>query len=126
MKRASLLVRTFLFAGSIVALALAFAPAAIAGDQDFTVVNRTGVEIHQLFVSPHDTDEWEEDILGKGTLEDGDELEVSFSSSEDAAMWDLMIVDDEGNSITWENLDLLEISEVTLHYKNGKSWADTE
>ncbi len=124
MKHASLLVRTFLFAGSIVALA--FAPAAMAGDQDFTVVNKTGVEIHQLFVSPHDTDEWEEDILGRDTLGHGEEVDVTFSSSEDAAMWDLMIVDEDGNSITWENLDLLEISQVTLHYKNGKSWADTE
>jgi hypothetical protein len=32
-------------------------------------------------------------------------------------MWDLKVVDSKGNSITWENLNLLEISTATLHYK---------
>ena len=124
MKLPSLLVRSLLALAAVVAIVAA--PAATAGDQDFSVINDTGVEIHQLFVSPHDTADWEEDILGRDTLADGEELEISFSPNEEAELWDLMVVDADGNSITWENLDLLEISQVTLHYKNGRSWADTE
>lgn len=124
MNHLSFLSRTLLGAMSIVAVA--FSPAAIAGDQDFTVVNATGVEIHQLFVSSHDTDEWEEDILGQDTLAAGDEVEISFSPAEEAELWDLKVVDGDDNSITWESLNLLEISQVTLHYKNGRAWAETE
>lgn len=96
------------------------------GRQDFTVVNATGVEIHELYVSPHSTDEWEEDVLGRDTLPAGDSCEITFDRSERAAMWDLKIVDGEGNSIEWENLNLLEISKATLHYKDGRAWADVE
>jgi|SRR5882672_3363926 len=97
--------------------------AAAQGKQDFTLHNNTGVEIHKLFISPHSTDEWEEDILGKDTLPDGESLEITFSRKETAKLWDMKIVDKEGNSIEWESLNLLEISEVTLHYKDGKATA---
>ena len=99
---------------------------AFAGDQDFTVVNKTGVEIHKLFVSPHSSNDWEEDILGKDTLADGESVDVKFGRSAKAAHWDLKIEDSQGNSLTWENLDLLEISKVTLHYKDGKATADVD
>ena len=31
-----------------------------------------------------------------------------------------------GKSIVWENLNLLEISKVTLHYTDGKASAEVE
>ncbi len=62
-------------------------------------------------------------MLGKDTLADGESLEIKFSRKETAKEWDLKIVDKEGTSIEWENLNLLEISEVTLHYKDGKATA---
>jgi hypothetical protein len=110
-------------------LAISFLVAAIAmaqGKQDFTLHNNTGVEIHKLFISPHDTNEWEEDILGKDTLADGESLEIHFSRKETTKLWDLKIVDKEGTGIEWENLNLLEISEITLHYKDGKATAEVK
>ena len=47
-----------------------------AGDQDFVLVNKTGVEIHALHVSPSDKEEWGDDILGKDTLGDGESAEI--------------------------------------------------
>jgi hypothetical protein len=112
---------------SILALATLFSSVAFAqGKQDFTLVNQTGVEIHELYVSPHSADDWEEDVLGQDTLPSGDSVEITFSPKTKAKMWDLKVVDGKGNSIEWENLNLLEISKVTLHYKNGKAWADLE
>jgi hypothetical protein len=97
-----------------------------AGAQDFTLVNKTGVVINKLFVSPHDADDWQEDVLGQDTLGDGESLEIKFNRGEKAAMWDLRIEDTKGNAIEWENLNLLEISKITLHYENGKATAETE
>ncbi|HEX8708991.1 MAG TPA: hypothetical protein VF723_12160 [Pyrinomonadaceae bacterium] len=94
------------------------------GKQDFTLINQTGMAITELHISPHSTDEWEEDILGQDTLPNGESLEISFDRKEKAAMWDLQITNKDGDTIEWENLNLLEISELTLHYKNGKAWAD--
>src|SRR6185436_11050352 len=50
--------------------------ASTAADQDFTLVNDTGVVIDKLYVSPHDSDDWEEDILGKDTLASGESLDI--------------------------------------------------
>jgi hypothetical protein len=109
------------------ALSMMLIPAGFAqGKQDFTLVNQTGVSINELYVSPHTSNDWEEDILGVDTLPSGESLDITFSRSEKAALWDLKVVDKSGNSITWENLNLLEISKLTLHYKNGKAWADVE
>jgi hypothetical protein len=112
---------------AVFAFSMLFSSTAFAqGKQDFMLVNMTGVEIHELYVSPHTTDEWEEDILGQDTLPSGQSLEITFAPRERAKLWDLKIVDGKGNSIEWERLNLLEISKVTLHYKNGKAWADLE
>ena len=100
--------------------------AATEGAQDFTLVNATGVEIDKVFISPHDSKDWEEDILGQDVLDTDESVDITFSPKERAKLWDLKIVDSKGNSIEWESLNLLEISKVTLHYKNGKAWADLE
>jgi hypothetical protein len=109
---------------AIAGMALVAVSAARAGDQDFTLVNKTGVEIHALHVAPHSSDDWGEDILGKDTLSNGDSLEITFGKHDRAHHWDLRIEDEKGNSLTWENLDLMKIEEVVLHYKDGKAWAD--
>lgn len=114
---------------AVLALCLSLAAASLpagAGDQDFVLVNDTGVEIHALYTSPHNAEDWEEDVLGRDTLADGEQVEISFNPKEKAALWDLRIEDDEGNAIEWEKLNLLEISTVTLHYEKGKAWVDVE
>ena len=120
--------RTVKVAVAVATLSLILASTALAlqGKQDFTVVNKTGVEIHELYVSPHSADNWQEDVLGADTLPTGKSVEITFSPKERAKLWDLKVVDGEGNSIEWTGLNLLEISEVTLFYKNGKAWAETK
>lgn len=108
------------------ALFLAVAQLFAAGKQDFTLVNKTGVEIHEVYVSPQESKDWEEDILGRDTLPVGAEVHITFDRTETAALWDLKVVDKDGNSIEWEKLDLLKISKLTLHYKDGRAWADVE
>lgn len=116
-----------LFSAAIVGSALGiFAGGAFAGDQDFTLVNKTGVEINSVYVSPHGSDDWEEDILGQDTLGDGETVDITFSRKEKAAKWDLRVEDSKGNPIEWENLNLKEISTLTIHYAKGKAWADVE
>src|SRR5205807_10330025 len=97
-----------------------------SGKQDFTLVNQTGVEIHKVFISPHDSNDWEEDILGRDTLPNGESVDIKFHRNEKAANWDLRVEDSQGHALEWENLNLLEISKVTLHYKDGKATAETE
>lgn len=109
-----------------VVVLLAGATLAQAGDQDFTLTNDTGLAIHHLFVSPSKSDQWGPDILGVDVLEDGADAEITFAPTAKAAVWDLKIVDEEGDAIVWAGLRLTEISSVTLHYEGGKPTATIE
>ncbi len=111
-------------AAAAAVMMVAASPAVMAGEQDFTLVNHTGVEIHKFYTSPHSSDEWEEDVLGKDTLPDGESLDISFPKHEKATHWDLRIEDGAGNAITFTDINLKETNEVVLHYKDGKAWAD--
>jgi hypothetical protein len=102
------------------------AMAAYAGDQDFTLVNETGVTIDEFYCSAVSTNDWEEDILGQDTLPDGESVDISFAHSEEECNWDFKIKDEDGNEIFWRNVDLCEISTVTIHYEDGKAWATYE
>lgn len=106
--------------------AAAASPADHSAAQDFTLVNKTGVEIHAVYISPHDGDDWEEDILGRDTLPSGESVDIKFHRTETAENWDLRIEDSKGNAIEWENLNLLKISKATLFYENGKARAEVE
>jgi len=97
---------------------------AFAGSQDFTLVNRTGFQIRRVFLSPHRSAEWGEDVLGRDVLVDGERVRIRFGRRARAAHWDLKIVERSGKSFTWDNLNLLEIDEVILHYERGRTWAD--
>jgi len=97
-----------------------------AGKQDFVLHNETGVEIHEVYVSPVTADDWEEDVLGKATLPEGDSVKITFDDRDKRSHWDLKVVDGKGNSIEWHDLNLVDISELTLHYKDGKAWADVK
>jgi hypothetical protein len=110
----------------VIAIFLTATAFARVGKQDFILHNQTGVEIHEVYVSPVSSDDWEEDVLGKDTLPDGESVKITFNDREKHVHWDLKIVDGKGNSIEWHDLNLIEIEEVTLHYKDGKAWADVK
>ena len=107
---------------------LLVAGVARAGDQDFTLVNKTGVEIYALHVSPSEHNKWGEDILGVDTLPAGAKANIVFHSDEEAELWDVRVEDEDGNAITWVGFNLLEISKLTLFYdaENEKATAKFE
>ena len=113
---------------ALAAVAMFVTASALArsGKQDFNLHNETGVEIHSLYVSPHSADDWEEDILGRDTLPSGESVKITFEDRDKHVHWDLKVTDKEGNSLEWYDLNLIEISEVTLHWDSakGKGWAD--
>lgn len=99
---------------------------AVAGEQDFTLVNETGLSIEQFYCSATTTNNWEEDILGVDVLGDGEEVDVSFAHDEEACEWDFMIVDEDGDKIYWTGIDLCEAESVILYYEEGVPTAEIQ
>lgn len=97
--------------------------------QDFTLVNKTGYDISHVYVSPSKSDDWEEDVLGKDVLEDGDAWAIKFSRAEKSCKWDLKVVySDDDSSAYWKGINLCEVGKITIHYnrKSDTTSADLE
>lgn len=108
------------FAVAAAAFTVLAAPqVAFAGDQDFTLVNRTGYEIDQVYVSPAKAGDWEEDVLGRDTLADGDRVEITFDRGTDVCRFDLKVVYTiDSTSAEWANVNLCEISSISIFYND--------
>lgn len=64
--------------------------------------------------------------MGQDTLADGKSVDITFDPTEETEYWDLMVTDSENNQLTYKNLDLSTISEVTLKLDNGTPTAEVK
>jgi hypothetical protein len=108
---------------AVVVLALSSPLAAQPSKLDFTLLNRTGLVIQELYVSPDESDNWEEDVLGRDVLKHNESVDIVFSRSEKSCDWDFKITDEDGDEIEWDSLDLCAASHVTLLYRNNQPTA---
>ena len=108
-------------AAMVVCAAVTLPQLAMAGTQDFTLVNKTGYEIGEVYLSPAKSADWEDDVLGQDVLPNGERVEISFSRDTNACIWDRKVVytiDD--TSAEWERFNLCEVSKIKIYY-NAKT-----
>jgi hypothetical protein len=120
--------------GWVLALVLILG-AAVTGlaesELDFTLVNKTGYAIKEIYIAPSSQEEWtdeDKNVLPR-SLEDEESVDITFHPKSTAEKWDLKIVwVDGGDAVEWLGFDLTEISKITLFYneKTEKTTAETE
>ena len=91
--------------------------------QDFTLVNKTGYDISEVYLSAAHSDSWEDDLLADNddNFDNGESKTVHFKSKAKACLWDLKVVyDEDDSSAVWRDINLCEVAKITLHY-NAKS-----
>lgn len=100
----------------------------VAGDQDFTLVNATGYEIDQVYVSPVSAKNWHNDVLGQETLVDGNFAKITFSPENEICKYDLKVIYTDKEEAEWDNIDLCKEEKITIHWnqKSGESSATFE
>ena len=109
-------------------LALPSTREALAGQQDFALMNRTGYQIDEVYVSRSSSRAWGDDVMGSDSLEDGRVVNITFHAPDNACKWDLKVKYNDGDEATWDGLNLCNISKVTLFWdkKNEVTRAVTE
>lgn len=100
--------------------------AASAGQQDFRLVNRTNYQIDSVWVSKSTTSSWEEDVLGEDVLPTGRSVNIRFNGSTRGCIFDLKVKYNDGETAEFGNINLCEVSVVTLRYQGGTTRATTE
>ena len=105
-----------------------FAGAAMAGDADFTLVNKTGYPIRSVYIASPKSKNWGNDRLGEGILAHNKARLIKFSNKASCKQVLNITFDDDGSEVEWEEFDLCEINKITLKYnrKTGEVSADEE
>ena len=106
-------------AGAATALTLAIATIASAGDADFTLVNGTGIDIAEIYISAANRNNWGNDRLGKSTLDNNKSRLFTFSDSANCNQDIKVVFDDDAGEVIWKNMDLCEINKLTLRYNRS-------
>ena len=122
------LIHSLLLAGTACAATLMTPATALAGDADFTLVNRTGYAIAEVYLAPANQKNWGRDRLGRSVLDNGRSKLFTFSDSANCVQDIQVVFDDDGSSVVWEDFDLCALNKITLRYnrKTGVVSADSE
>ena len=86
---------------------------------NFALINYTGTTIRGVYLSPSESPGWEENVLAGSGLEDGDTVNIRFSPEEQAIIWDLKVEGDDERYAEWKNINLRDVSTITLRLKLG-------
>lgn len=118
--------RRLMLLGSV--LSAAIANSALAGQQDFTLHNRTGYQIDEVYVSRSSSRNWGNDVMGSDALKNGHTVNITFSAPGNVCNWDMKVKYSDGDEATWNDLNLCNINKVTLFWdrKNEATRAVTD
>jgi hypothetical protein len=98
-----------------------------AADLDFTLINDTNRSFEGIYITASENKDWDGNLLLNGkVLDRGAKIEVRFKRDATSATWDLNVVDDEGLSVTFDDVRLTNVDKITLTYANGKITAEVE
>lgn len=91
-----------------------------AEDASFILVNHTGAAIVSLRISPSLADHWSDNLLGDEQIADQDEVEIAFTDSDEAELWDLQTTDAKGEETEWPGVPLGENKKVILSFEDDE------
>ncbi len=85
---------------------------------DFVLVNATGYDIDEVYVSPSNQESWGRDVMGQDVLVNGMTVKIVFNPAAESDSWDLKIKwrDPGYPAVVWHDLDLAQINKLTLKY----------
>jgi hypothetical protein len=99
------------------AVACLLSAPAHASDADFTLKNRTGYQIDEVYVSKHSSDSWGKDVMGRDALADGEEVDVRFPHGGNACHFDIKVkYHDDGSTAEWGDVNLCQYDAISLFW----------
>ncbi len=89
----------------------------MANDADFTLRNKTGYQIDEVYVSVRSSKNWGKDIMGSDALDDGEKVNIVFPHGNGACRFDLKVkYHDDGSTAEWSDVNLCEYETITLFW----------
>jgi hypothetical protein len=107
-------------AALIAAFCVTFTTGAFANDADFTLKNKTGYQIDEVYVSPHASKNWGRDRMGDDALADADSVDINFPHGNGACKFDIKVKYHDNDTAEWGDVDLCEYTAISLYWDQKK------
>jgi hypothetical protein len=72
--------------------------------------------VDKVFVRSVGKKSWGAEILGSGSLDDGNKVKITFSGDSGDCKYDLKVVYDDGDDATWSDVNLCELNNIHIHW----------
>jgi hypothetical protein len=106
-------------------LGVTLATGAFANEADFTLKNKTGYQIDEVYVSPHSSKNWGRDKLGDRALADSGSVAIRFPRGAQACRFDIKVkYHDDGSTEAWGDVDLCGYNAILLYWDARKQITD--
>jgi hypothetical protein len=94
---------------------------------NFTLVNKTGYKIDEVYLARNNVSSWGNDVLGTDVLANNSSVDIVFDPEEAHELWDMKVVFvDYNEAVTWQDFNLAKIHKITLHWDGKTTWAIKE
>jgi hypothetical protein len=98
---------------TMLAVALLGTTAAQAANRHVDIVNKTGQTLTHFYASAVGVDNWEEDILGRDTIDQGETFDINIDDGSGACRYDFKAVFENGTELVKNNINVCSISSFT-------------
>jgi len=82
-------------------------------DRHVVIKNRTGWTMVRFYASDSRADSWEEDILGRRVLGNGEDIRINIDDGSGACLYDFKAEFTNGQELTRFNVNVCQVSEYT-------------
>ncbi len=86
---------------------------ASAANRKVNIVNQTGMVLKHFYASTPEVESWEEDILGRDLLQNGETFEADINDGTGACVFDFKAVFADGQSSIRKGVNVCQVSSFT-------------
>ena len=100
----------------LLSMPMAFATNAIAlaDDLSFQLYNETSVTLTELYISPNEIDDWEEDILENDDLVSGETGNVTIADGRTTCIYDILGIFADGDEVEDYEVNLCDLESYSF------------
>ena len=106
-------------AAAVVLIAASLLPSvnAVACDKNFVLFNETDTSITALYVSPHSSDSWEDDLMSESSsIEPDTSWHINMESDDrDLSLYDVKAVFEDGTKVVGGKINLCRATKVYVY-----------
>ena len=99
--------------GACIIACFALVGAASAANRKVNIVNQTGMALKHFYASTPEVETWEEDILGREVLNNGETFEADINDGTGACVFDFKAVFADGQSLIRKGVNVCEVASFT-------------